>query len=160
MHTLFCEAEAIVNSRPLTLVSADVKDLKPITPNNLLNLGNSPVVVGHFSESDSYSRRRWRQVQYMAEQFWIRWKQEYMTTLQKRQKWVKEHRNVSIGDIVMVVDENTARAHWPLGKVQDVKLSRDNKVRSVVVRLADKVLTRPISKLVLILEDEFNVIGH
>ena len=36
LHTLFCEVEAIVNSRPLGVISSDAKDLEVITPNRLL----------------------------------------------------------------------------------------------------------------------------
>merc|ERR1712237_195084 len=71
--TLFCEAEAVINSRPISVVSMDSRDPAPLTPNMLLTLGDSPAVVGNFGEGDSYSRKRWRQVQYMSDQFWRRW---------------------------------------------------------------------------------------
>ncbi|XP_068229600.1 uncharacterized protein [Palaemon carinicauda] len=41
--TLFCEVEATVNSRPLTVVTSDSRDPVPLTPNKLLNIGDSPV---------------------------------------------------------------------------------------------------------------------
>ena len=36
--TLMCEAESIVNGRPVTKVSDDPKDLEALTPNHLLLL--------------------------------------------------------------------------------------------------------------------------
>ena len=36
LTTLFCEVENVMNSRPLTIVSSDKKDLNPISPNQLL----------------------------------------------------------------------------------------------------------------------------
>ena len=39
--TLMCEVESIINNRPLTPVSNDPNDLKPITPNDLLLLGKT-----------------------------------------------------------------------------------------------------------------------
>ncbi|XP_076060326.1 uncharacterized protein LOC143036654 [Oratosquilla oratoria] len=45
LSTFFCEVESIINSRPLTVVSNDVNDLCPITPNSLLNLDNYVVTL-------------------------------------------------------------------------------------------------------------------
>ena len=42
LTTLFCEVESIVNSRPLTKVSSDSRDLEPLTPNHLLLLRREP----------------------------------------------------------------------------------------------------------------------
>ena len=36
LQTLLCEAESIINGRPLTKVSDDPNDLEPLTPNHLL----------------------------------------------------------------------------------------------------------------------------
>ena len=154
LHTLFCEIEAIVNSRPLSVVSSDARDLVPITPNKLLNMGESPMGFSALDKSECYSRHRWRQVQSMAEQFWSRWKREYLLGMQQRQKWFKEKRNVKVGDVVMIINDNMARCHWPLARVFEVKYSKDGLVRSVVVKQGLQCYERPLSKLVMILEDE------
>ena len=74
LSTLLCEVEAIVNSRPLTTVSSDPKDLEPLTPNHLLLLREQPSLPpGTFTDDDLYSRKRWRQIQYLADLFWRRW---------------------------------------------------------------------------------------
>ena len=51
-------------------------------------------------KQDVYARRRWRQVQYLANMFWSRWIKEYLPILQNRQKWLMPKRNLS--DIVLV----------------------------------------------------------
>ena len=158
LHTAFCEVEAIINSRPLSIVSADCNDVKPLTPNDLLNVGGRRLWWTPLTDSDSYSKRRWKQVQYCTEQFWTRWRKEYLLTLQVRQKWLNKHRNVKVNDVVLVVNDIVPRCHWPLGRVISVKQSSDGLVRSVKVKLADKILDRPISKLVMVLEDENNVV--
>ena len=64
----------------------------------------------HSAKEDAHSRRRWRQVQYLAEVFWRRWIREYLLRLQARQKWVNPSRSFVVGDIVLVVDEICRRS--------------------------------------------------
>ena len=60
LSTLLCEVESIVNSRPLTTVSSDSKDMEPLTPNHLLLLrGNPSLPPGSFNKEDLYTRKRW-----------------------------------------------------------------------------------------------------
>ena len=73
LSMLMCQVEAIVNSRPRTKSSDDPKECEALTPNYLLLLRSGPCLPpGSFSKEDSHSRRRWRQVQYLAEVFWRR----------------------------------------------------------------------------------------
>ena len=57
----------------------------------------------------------------------------------------------------MLRNENEARCHWPLAKIIRVKLSPDGLVRSVVLKIGEKNLERPLSKLIMVLEDETDV---
>ena len=41
----------------------------------------------------------------MAEQFGIKWKREYIPTLQVKTKWNREHRNLAGDDILLMKDE-------------------------------------------------------
>ena len=87
LYTLMCEVESIVNGRPITKVSDDPRDMSALTPNHLLLLREKQSIPpGIFVCEDNYSRRRWRQVQYMSNQFWKRWVKEYLPLLQERQK--------------------------------------------------------------------------
>ena len=120
--TFLGETEMIINSRPLTVMSGDVDDLMPLTPNHLLNFKGTAESLGEFP-SEAYAKSRWKQVQHMSEIFWNRWKREYMTTLQIRQKWTQEKKNIGVRDVVLVTDESLPRCHWPLGCVSGVKSS-------------------------------------
>ena len=42
---------------------------------------------GAFMKLGLYYRRRWRYVHYIAEEFWHRWRKEFLQSLQTRQKW-------------------------------------------------------------------------
>lgn len=56
-----------------------------------------------------------------------------MLTLIIRQKWhFKE--NMSVGDIVMLQDEDAMEGEWKSARVKAVKPSRDCKIRDVIVR--------------------------
>jgi hypothetical protein len=68
--TLMCEVESILNFRPLTQVSDDPQDCDALTPNHLLLLNaEESFPPGVFSQHDSYHKRRWKQVQYLADLF-------------------------------------------------------------------------------------------
>ena len=154
-RTLMCEVESVINSRPLTTVSSDPKDLDPLTPNQVLT-GKSKVVLpppGNFQRADVYLRRRWRQVQYLTDTFWRRWKKEYLVNLQERSKWLQPRHNLSVGDVVLIQDDNAPRSTWSIGRVTEVETDKLGCVRAVVLRTAMGVLRRPIHKLVMLLQD-------
>lgn len=44
LHTVVCEVEAILNSRPITKASTDPNDLEALTPNHLLLLKGQPLL--------------------------------------------------------------------------------------------------------------------
>ena len=148
--TLMCTVEGIVNSRPITKLSDDPRDPSPLTPNHLLLLRSGPQLPpGVFVKQDVY-KKRWRQVQYLADLFWRRWLAEYLPSLQERQKWLDSRRNLEIGDLVLVMYENTRRAQWPLGLITDTYPSSDGIVRSVHVKTQTGSYDRPISKICLL----------
>lgn len=152
LNTLMCEVESIINGRPITKVSDDPKDLEALTPNHLLLLRAGTVMPpGVFCKDDIYSRRRWRQVQYLSNVFWRRWIKEYLPSLQQRQKWNKPHKNLSVNDIVLILDDTTPRSVWPLGRVLEVYTSqKDGLVRSAKVRTRNTALVRPVDKIILL----------
>ena len=152
LTTLMCLVEWIINGRPLTTVSDDIKDLEPLTPNHLLLQLQSGAVLlmSEPVKTDLYRRRRWRQVQYLADIFWKRWTKEYVPSLQLRQKWTKTERNVEIGDVVIVIDENASRNTWLLGRVVETFAGSDGLVRSAKVATKSSELVRPIHKLCLL----------
>jgi len=150
LDTVFCEVESVVNGRPLTPISDDPNDLEALTPNHLLLLRPglcSP--LGEFSAKNTY-RRRWQHVQYLSDQFWKRWIKEYLPTLQLRRKWLKSHRNVRVGDTVLVAQESMPRRNWPLGRITATFFGRDGLVRSAELKTANSYLTRLVNKLCLL----------
>ena len=151
LSTLMCEIESILNSRPLTTVSNDPYDLEPLTPNHLLLLKpNGSLPPGVFDKRDSYSRKQWRQVQYLANVFWSRWIKEYLPTLQRRQKWTRPARNLTVNDVVLVHDKGLPRNTWLLGRIVEVYPDPSGFVRTVKLQTKQSYITRPITKLTLL----------
>lgn len=151
LPTFLCEVEAILNGRPLTSVSNDPRDLEALTPNHLLLLRAGPdLPPGMFTKEDCYSRRRWRHVQYLSDQFWRRWTREYLPLLQSRQKWNRSRRNFREGDIVLIVNKTTPRSFWPLARITEVYPDAKGQVRKVKLRTKLTILERPITKCILL----------
>ena len=105
LHTLFVEVEAIVNSRPLTVESLSDPTMKPLTPNHLLTMKSKVVLPPPrvFQKADVYCRKRWRQVQYLANRFWECWRKEYLSIQQTRQKWNSLQPNLKVDDVVLLM---------------------------------------------------------
>ena len=155
LRTPLCEVEAVVNSRPLTTETfCDPLSLLPLTPSTLLT-GKTKLILplpGKF-QRDVYCKRRWRRVQHIANEFWSRWSKEYLQSLQARQKWTRQRRNYTEGDIVLLKNDNTCRNKWPMARVIAARRDDQGQVRSVTVQsTTGLVLRRPVKKLVLLLE--------
>lgn len=84
---------------------------------------------GQFQKDDIYTRRRWKQIQYMSDLFWKRWVKEYLPQLQERQKWSKIKRNFTPGDLVIIVDDSAPWNSWLTGKIVETTLDRRGLVR-------------------------------
>lgn len=168
LRAFFYEAMAIVNSRPLTVDNlSDPHSLEPLTPNHLLTMKSVQALPppGEFVREDVYGKKRWRHVQYLAEQFWSRWRKEYLANIALRQRWHAPRRNLQVGDIVIMKGEDVHRNEWRLGRVSETTTDKDGLVRRVKIQLGDSKLgkkgerlhkvsevERPVQKLVLLLE--------
>ena len=152
LHTLLLEIEAIVNSRPLTELPLEVGQKLPLTPNHLLRINSdlAPSPLGT-EDTNCYSRQRFRVVQHVADNFWKRWIVEYPKTLLTRSKWFVSRRNLSPGDIVLIVDSSLPRGRWPLGRITKVFPDSQQLVRTVLVKTESGVIRRPSCKICLIL---------
>ena len=155
LRTFMAEAECIVNCRPLTTVESTPLDTAaPICPNQILTQRTDVVLPppGDFERADLYVKRRWRRVQHLANEFWSRWRREFLPSLQERRKWQRSEPNIGRGDIVLVVDDDTPRSRWPLSRVISAKAGADGLVRTVRVQMGDSEYDRPIHKLILLMK--------
>lgn len=150
---------AIMNSRPLTPISTDASMPQVLSPAMLLTQKASvaPTPPGNF-ELGHLHKSQWRQVQMLADSFWKRWKQEYLSTLQSRRKWTEERDNIQEGDVVLLKDGEAKRSEWPNGLVTKTVASSDGKVRKVMVKTAKqgavREYLRPICDVALLLSSD------
>ena len=154
--------------RPLTTQNLNSPTSpEPLTPNHILTMKSTVIVPlpRSFTKDDVYLRKRWRHVQYLANEFWNRWRKEYILLLQSRQKWKAKEQEIGVGDIVLVKDVNTVRGQWSMARVIETLPSSDGLVRRVKLIVGDMdlnkdgsrrrkqlVMERPIHKLVLLVE--------
>ena len=169
-RTLICEVESIVNCRPLTVDNLNDPDsLSPLTPNHLLTMKTKVILPppGIFQSEEKYSKRRWRRIQHLANEFWVRWRKEFLQTLQERSKLTKPRRNLQVDDIVLLKDDNLIRNKWKLGRIIETHPDENEFVRSVKLAVGNallsnkgkrlgtqSILERPIQKLVLLVPKE------
>lgn len=98
--TLMAEVTAIVNDRPITVISTDIDQPSPLTPSMLLTTKKRLLAPppGKFVAQDLYARQYCRRTQYLANQFWVQWRQEYLQNLQIRPKWCERRQDATVGD--------------------------------------------------------------
>lgn len=151
LQTIFAEVENIINNHPLTHVSTDPNDPESLTPNHFLigSAGNVPI-PGTFTDEEFSLRKQWRKAQRMADQFWKRWVNEYLSTLTRRTKWHTNSKSIELGDLVLIADGNLPRNCWPKGVVVKVYPGTDGIIRAADVKTALGVLKRPSLKLCII----------
>ncbi|XP_045446731.1 uncharacterized protein LOC123654918 [Melitaea cinxia] len=149
LTTLFAQIEAVLNSRPLCPVSADPNDLSALTPGHFLTLEPLTAVPDEDLSSINVNRlHRWQLLQSFHQNFWSRWKNEYLNSLTQRAKWTKDSKPLVVGSMVIIKDDNRAPLHWTLGRVQQLLAGADGVIRIAMVKTAtNNVIQRPLVKL-------------
>ena len=73
----------------------------------------------------------------------------------------KRMQNLAVRDIILLKDD-CHQNQWPMARIVDIDADAKNGVRSVTLRVSDKkggpsqILRRPITKLVLLVENELD----
>ena len=147
--TATAEIESIINSRPLSYVSAE--DIaEPVTPSHLLigrRVLNLPDHLGQpfdpededFDIDSTQLTRRMKHLSNILNQFWKRWRNEYLAELRETHRHLLEKARgspqVSIGDVVIVHEEGLPRSFWKLGRIQYLITGKDGITRGATVRV-------------------------
>ena len=112
----------------------------------------TPVKI--FEENSKTLNSRCKYLTTLIEHYEKRWKSEYLTELREYQKCHNRlpAKQVKVGDIVLINEDNLPRSRWRMGKVEELFKGRDGYVRGCKLRVycaRKKVahLNRPINKL-------------
>lgn len=148
LHSILCQIEGCLNSRPLTQVRDDASEGPVITPgHSLIGANILSIPEPSLLDEDEKLLNRWQTTTRIVQAFWKRWRQEYLHTLQRRTKWENEKENIKVGDIVLLQDPNRPPCDWGMAKVIQVIPSKDNLVRQVKIQTKKSKLVRPITAL-------------
>ncbi|XP_071632822.1 uncharacterized protein [Temnothorax longispinosus] len=146
--TVLAQIEAVLNSRPLCPMSTDPSDLEVLSPGHFLTMEPLVFVPTHDVTPLPVNRlSEWQLVQRMHQDFWKRWDQEYLHTLQQRPKWRTSVNPLGIGSLVLLKDANMPPLRWRRGRVEALHPGSDGVSRVATVRVADGSITRPLVKL-------------
>ncbi|XP_061397921.1 uncharacterized protein LOC133333645 [Musca vetustissima] len=147
--TLLVRIESILNSRPLSPINEDPSELVPLTPGHLLRGAPLMAIPEQFSDNLSLMNR-WQRLKTLQLHFAQRWKNEYITELQRRYKWKKTQRDLKPDDFVVIKEDNLPPTEWRLGRVVKVFTGKDFKVRVAEIRTQNGIIIRPVVKLCIL----------
>ena len=108
-----------------------------ISPSDLLTMKSKVVMPppGSFGTVDLYSKRRWRGIQHITNEFWSWWRKKFLTSLQIQSKWSKSRRKLTVSDIVLLKTEVDDRNHWPMARVISCEMDKNGMVWAVRLRV-------------------------
>ena len=141
--TSVVEVEAILNTRPLTYLDPDDSD-EPLTPSHLLTgrrVMSLPDVRIDDYEVVSHTNltKRMKHLSKTLESFWRKWRTEYLLGLRDAHHYLQSSRGVtrhiSVGDIVIVHEDNQPRGFWRLARIKSLIHGNDERVRAAFISL-------------------------
>ncbi|CAK1602856.1 unnamed protein product [Parnassius mnemosyne] len=148
LATLFSQIEAILNSRPLTPLSSDPTDLYPLCPGHFL-IGKpltslpSPVLI----DTNPRYLARYELIDQIRQQFWERWRTEFLNELQQRSKWRISQGQISEGDMVVLKEPNLPPLKWRMGRIHRLYPGTDGVARVADVNTSKGVIRRAVTNL-------------
>lgn len=148
LNSLLIQIEGILNSRPLFAHSNDPNDLTPLTPSHFL-IGRSIISIPEPDLTNTPTGRmsRLETIQQMYQQFWNRFKNEYLSQLHQQYKWKEQPTLLKVGTLVLVRKEQQPPCKWPLGRISNIYKGKDGVSRVAQVKTVNKTLVRSVRHL-------------
>ena len=142
--TTLSNIKLAMNSRPLTYRSS-TDQLEFITPNSFLNLYRNNSLVLKVDDQDIWTEEPGQhqmeasidKMNEILQNFKSLWYQNYLLSLREHSRNLYQQNwddRIKIGDIVLIKAPNKPRPFWMLGKVLEVIIGYDGKVRTVKLK--------------------------
>ena len=115
LSTVLSQIEACLNSCSLASLSGSEDGIKSLTPGHFLigrPLKSFPDPASSYQSLSVL--QRWYRCQSLVRHFWKRWSGEYLIRLSK---WHHSPKNLTIGDIVALQEDNMIAMKWPLARI-------------------------------------------
>ena len=154
LETIIYRIEAVINARPLTPLSDDLSDVRPLSPNDFLRDTSSGAEGFITAQTDLETNdtgrslgARWRHRQEVLSHLWRRWHKEYVRELRNaRRETASDPR---VGDLVLVGDNpSSSPVSWKSGRIIQLYTGRDGLPRSASVQLSNGTqISRPVQRL-------------
>lgn len=147
LSTLCTEVEAVLNSRPLTPLTCNPSDLSPLSPGHFLigrpltSLASPPAASGKGIKT------RYQLLESLRDSFAKRWKNEYLSELQKRTKWRHPYRDLKEGAMVVFKEDNLPPMRWKLARVHRLYYGKDGIARVGDFRTIRGIERRALNKV-------------
>ncbi|XP_055705739.1 uncharacterized protein LOC129803279 [Phlebotomus papatasi] len=147
-YTILTQVEAVLNSRPITILSDDPRDPQPLTPGHFLLLAPPTQLPDENLASVRMNHlTRWQLCQRIVQDFVRKWRLSYLHTLQERSKKHTEKENLKVDDIVILHDASIGNTKWTTGRVVGVHTGADGKVRVIDIKTPTGTYTRSVTKV-------------
>lgn len=148
MLTVLNQIEAVLNSRPLYLLSSDPSEPNALTPSHFISTAPLEFLPAlNVSKECTSLVTRYSLMNSLVQSFWKRFRAEYLHNLQTREKWNTTCNPVSVGTIVLLNVENAPPLQWPLGIITKIYPGKDGVIRVAQVKTKAGTYDRPVVKL-------------
>lgn len=142
-------------------MSEDPNDLEPLTPAHFL-IGTSLQEIPDKNVEAIPTNRlnHWQLIQKRLQEFWRRWRREYLSQMQGRMKRWKPPISIVVGKLVIIQDENQPPMRWKMGRIIKLHPGDDGVVRVVTLKTEAGFLKRPVERLCMLPTIESDDVNH
>ncbi|XP_017877686.1 uncharacterized protein LOC108623602, partial [Ceratina calcarata] len=147
MMTTLIDCEAVINSRPITFLSDSQEEIMPLTPSMFLHEVREIGVLDLEKIEKVKLNKRFSYRQKIKHDLGQRFRNEYLGALKHQKCKGENFKNLKVGDIVLIDNDNAKRLDWPLAKIKQLFLGKDGYVRVARLITASGEITLPVQRL-------------